>query len=162
MPKVERFWHWRQAGIAVYSPHTAFDNTRGGINELLAPTTRADRCATIATERRIARCKVVVFVPDADLAGVSDAMFAAGAGLIGEYRECSFRVAGTGTFFGGELTNPTVGKKGRREEVAEWRLEVVCTESRRRECHSRDAVGPFVRRAGVRCVRSAAHAVVGR
>ena len=25
-----------RAGVAVYSPHTAFDNTRGGINELLA------------------------------------------------------------------------------------------------------------------------------
>ena len=58
-------------------------------------------------------------------------MFAAGAGVIGEYRECSFRLAGTGTFFGGEAANPTVGKKGRREEfVAEWRLEVVCPEAR--------------------------------
>jgi len=65
-------------------------------------------------------------VPDNDLHKVSDAMFAAGAGQIGQYRECSFRLAGTGTFFGGEGTQPTVGVKGRREEVAEWRLEVLC------------------------------------
>jgi hypothetical protein len=72
--------------------------------------------------------KVVVFVPEKDLARVSDSMFSAGAGHIGQYRECSFRLPGTGTFFGTDATSPTVGQKGRREEVAEWRLEVVCPE----------------------------------
>jgi hypothetical protein len=71
----------------------------------------------------------VVFVPDSDVQKVSDAVFAAGAGVIGQYNECSFRVAGTGTFFGTEATNPVVGQKGRREEVPEWRLEVVVPES---------------------------------
>jgi hypothetical protein len=70
-----------------------------------------------------------VFVPDADLARVSDALFAAGAGNIGPYSQCSFRLAGTGTFFGSDAANPTVGQKGRREEVNEWRLEVVCPEA---------------------------------
>src|SRR5205814_1629613 len=77
----------------------------------------------------VKQCKVVVFVPDADLAKVSDAMFAAGAGHIGQYRECSFRLPGTGTFFGSEAANPTVGQKGRREEVPEWRLEILTPES---------------------------------
>jgi hypothetical protein len=76
------------------------------------------------------QAKVVVFVPNADLAKVSDAMFAAGAGRIGQYSECSFRLPGTGTFFGSDATNPTVGQKGRREEAPEWRLEVVCPENR--------------------------------
>jgi hypothetical protein len=69
-------------------------------------------------------------VPDKDLARVADAMFAAGAGRIGQYRECSFRLTGTGTFFGSDETNPTVGQKGRREEVAEWRLEMVCPDDK--------------------------------
>jgi putative NIF3 family GTP cyclohydrolase 1 type 2 len=68
-------------------------------------------------------------------------MFAAGAGRIGAYSECSFRLAGTGTFFGGEESNPTVGTKGRREEVAEARLEVVCEE------RDVDAVTAALRRA---------------
>ena len=68
-------------------------------------------------------------MPDSDLARVSDALFAAGAGHIGQYSECSFRLAGTGTFFGSEATKPTVGRKGQREEVQEWRLEVVCPEA---------------------------------
>jgi hypothetical protein len=72
---------------------------------------------------------LVVFVPEAELGRVADAVFAAGAGHIGQYSQCSFRSAGTGTFFGSDAANPTIGQKGQREEVAEWRLEVVCPES---------------------------------
>jgi dinuclear metal center YbgI/SA1388 family protein len=117
-----------RAGVAVYSPHTAFDNTRGGINEALAA--RLDLRDVVPLRRRdeARQCKLVVFVPDKDLARVSDALFSAGAGHIGQYSECSFRLAGTGTFFGSDATNPTIGQKGRREEVAEWRLEVICPE----------------------------------
>jgi dinuclear metal center YbgI/SA1388 family protein len=117
-----------RAGVAVYSPHTALDNTAGGINDLL---TRRLGLAEVRPLRRGEggrQCKVVVFVPDQDLTRVSDALFAAGAGQIGQYRECSFRLAGTGTFFGSDASNPTVGQKGRREEVSEWRLEAVCPE----------------------------------
>src|SRR5205085_10279941 len=41
-----------------------------------------------------------------------------------------YRLPGTGTFFGTETTSPAFGEKGRREEVSEWRLEVVCPEDR--------------------------------
>ena len=51
-----------------------------------------------------------------------------GPGVIGQYTECSFRLAGKGTFFATDATNPTVGQKGRREDVDEWRLEVVVPE----------------------------------
>ena len=60
---------------------------------------------------------------DADL--VRKAMFAAGAGVIGEYEHCSWAVAGQGTFFGREGTDPTVGVAGRDEAVDELRLEVI-------------------------------------
>jgi dinuclear metal center YbgI/SA1388 family protein len=118
-----------KAGVAVYSPHTAFDNTRDGINDRLAARLGLADVRPLRDRDGPRQCKVVVFVPDADLARVSDAVFAAGAGRIGQYRECSFRSAGTGTFFATDATNPTVGQKGRREDVAEWRLEVVCPEA---------------------------------
>jgi dinuclear metal center YbgI/SA1388 family protein len=117
-----------RAGVAVYCPHTAFDNTRGGINDLLARRLNLTDIGPLRRRGGPPQFKVVVFVPDADLARVSDALFAAGAGKIGQYGECSFRLPGTGTFFGSDATNPTVGQKGRREEVSEWRLEVVCPE----------------------------------
>jgi dinuclear metal center YbgI/SA1388 family protein len=114
------------AGVAVYSPHTAFDNGRQGINDRLAARLGLTDVRGLRFRDASPTCKIAVFVPESDLAKVSDAMFAAGAGVIGEYRECSFRLPGTGTFHGGDAANPTVGQKGRREEVSEWRLEVVC------------------------------------
>jgi dinuclear metal center YbgI/SA1388 family protein len=119
-----------QSGIAVYSPHTAFDNCAGGINDLLAArlglTSVAGLRGGFPGAVTPSSYKIVVFVPDQDLGRVADAVFAAGAGHIGQYSQCSFRLAGTGTFFGSEAANPSVGQKGRREEVSEWRLEVVC------------------------------------
>lgn len=118
-----------KSGIAVYSPHTAFDNCTGGINDMLARKLGLIEIRSLRPFESAPSCKIVLFVPDSDLAKVSDALFAAGAGLIGQYRDCSFRQLGTGTFFGTEQANPTIGTKGRREEVSEWRLELVCPET---------------------------------
>jgi dinuclear metal center YbgI/SA1388 family protein len=118
-----------EAGVSVYSPHTAFDNTREGINDRLAARLGVADVKPLRQAQPAPEFKVVVFVPDSDLARVCDAMFAVGAGKIGQYSECSFRIAGTGTFFGSDETSPTIGQKGRREEVQEWRLEAVCPQS---------------------------------
>lgn len=117
------------SGVAVYSPHTAFDNCAGGINDRLAAKLGLTEVRPLRSRDAVKACKLVAFVPDGDLAKVSDAIFDAGAGRIGEYRECSYRLQGTGTFFATESTNPTVGERGQRSEVAEWRLEVICPES---------------------------------
>lgn len=113
------------AGVAVYSPHTAFDNCQGGINDELAELLELREVKPLQPQSSEAAAKLVVFVPEADLAKVSDALFASGAGRIGHYEQCSFRLRGVGTFFGQEASQPTVGRKGRREEVEELRLEVV-------------------------------------
>ena len=118
-----------RAGIAVYSPHTAFDNCAGGINDVLCRRLGIEEAKPLRPREATRQCKLVAYVPDSDLGKVSDAVFAAGAGRIGQYTECSYRLAGKGTFFATDATNPTVGQKGRREEVEEWRLEVVVPES---------------------------------
>ena len=69
--------------------------------------------------------KLVVFVPPEALDAVRNAVFAAGAGRIGEYERCSWYTEGTGTFFGGEATKPAIGEGGREERVPELRLETV-------------------------------------
>jgi hypothetical protein len=69
--------------------------------------------------------KLVVFVPEEALDVVRDALFAAGAGRIGDYTRCSWYTPGTGTFLGGAGTDPTIGARGREERVAELRLETV-------------------------------------
>jgi hypothetical protein len=71
------------------------------------------------------RVKLVWFVPVEALDATREAVFAAGAGRIGEYERCSWYTAGTGTFFGGEGTEPVLGESGREEHVAELRVETV-------------------------------------
>jgi hypothetical protein len=77
-----------------------------------------------------ARRKLVVFVPREALDTVRDALFEAGAGRIGNYERCSWYTAGTGTFRGGEGTDPSIGEAGREQRVAELRLETVYPEGR--------------------------------
>ncbi len=69
--------------------------------------------------------KLVVFVPREALDPVREALFAAGAGRIGDYERCSWYTQGTGTVLGGEGTDPTIGERGREQRVAELRLETV-------------------------------------
>lgn len=112
-------------GIAVFSPHTAFDNCPGGINDGLAMRFGLTNIRPLRPREGSAEFKLVVFIPDGATDRVAEAIFAAGGGCIGEYEQCSFRTPGTGTFFGNESTNPAVGERGRREAVAENRLEIV-------------------------------------
>jgi len=69
--------------------------------------------------------KLVWFVPREALEATRDAVFAAGAGRIGEYERCSWYAAGTGTFVGGEGTTPAIGERGREQRVSELRVETV-------------------------------------
>lgn len=77
--------------------------------------------------------KLVVFVPREALDTVRDAVFKAGAGRIGNYERCSWYTDGTGTFLGGEGSNPALGEAGREERVAEYRLETVFPADRQEE-----------------------------
>jgi len=118
-------------GIAIYSPHTALDAAGGGTNDVLAELCGLRDVGPFEFVAGGPReCKVVVFVPPDALDRVANAMFTAGAGRIGEYEQCSYRLRGEGTFFGTEATNPAVGKKGRLERVEEIRLEIVAPQNR--------------------------------
>ena len=71
------------------------------------------------------RVKLVWFVPADALDATRDAVFAAGAGQIGDYERCSWYADGTGTFVGGDETDPAVGESGREEHMPELRVETV-------------------------------------
>ncbi|HJU48066.1 MAG TPA: hypothetical protein VJ689_08040 [Gaiellaceae bacterium] len=76
------------------------------------------------------RYKLVFFVPPAALVSTRNAVFAAGAGWIGDYSRCSWATLGEGTFFGGEGTRPATGAPGRDERVTEYRVETVVPEEK--------------------------------
>ncbi len=119
-------WRLAKAGVAVYSPHTAFDNADHGINAGLADRLELLDVEGLKPSKAREEFKVIVFAPAADRKAILDAAFAAGAGRIGDYDQCSFTTGGQGTFFGTEGTNPAIGRAGCRESVREWKIEMVC------------------------------------
>ena len=119
-------WRLARAGVAVLSPHTAFDNTEGGINDGLARRIGLIGVEPLRRSAPAARFKVVVFAPEGDREAVMAAAFGAGAGRIGNYEGCSFGSTGLGTFTGLEGAAPAIGEVGRPEVVRELRLEFAC------------------------------------
>ena len=116
--------------IAIYAIHTNLDNIKEGVNWKIAEKIGLRQTAIL---RPMANglLKLVTFVPDEYTSKVLEALHQAGAGIIGNYDHCSFRMTGTGTFRGNEKTNPAVGKKGLIEEVKENRLELIVPSERK-------------------------------
>ncbi|MCG3177777.1 MAG: GTP cyclohydrolase 1 type 2 [Phycisphaerae bacterium] len=135
-----RVFHAIRAGIALMAMHTTLDATAGGTNDALADVLGLTATRPLEPYAPPGGQKLVTFVPAASVEEVSDALFAAGAGVIGRYSRCSFRSSGTGTFLGGEGSNPTLGQAGRMEQADEVRLEVVVPAG-----HAADAVAALRR-----------------
>ena len=73
--------------------------------------------------------KLGFYVPEAQLEQVKEALFAAGAGRIGNYDRCCWQTLGQGQFRPLEGSNPFIGEPGQLERVAEYRVEMVCEEA---------------------------------
>jgi dinuclear metal center YbgI/SA1388 family protein len=117
-----------RCGIAVFSIHTALDALTGGVNDGLAEIVGirdAKPIGDYVNPPAGDNYKLVVFVPVESAAKVANALFAAGAGHIGNYSHCSFAAKGEGSFLPLEGAKPAIGKKGVLEKVAEMRLETI-------------------------------------
>lgn len=110
--------------ITLYSAHTNLDFTKDGVSFELAHALRLKNIKFLENEES-SQLKVVVFVPAERVDEIANVMFLAGAGRIGEYEACSFRLNGEGTFRGSGKSNPAVGKKEQLETVSEVRIEVL-------------------------------------
>ena len=125
------------ARVAIIALHTALDAAAGGTNDVLLDAFDVvERYPLEPLVREDRHYKLVVFVPAAEADKLRGALSAAGAGAIGHYTECSFELAGRGTFRGDETTNPTIGRKLVLEHADEIRLEMVVPRAR---------LGPVVR-----------------
>lgn len=113
-----------RGGMTVYASHTSYDAAPNGVSVALARALTLEEPLEVLVPRG-ALNKLAVFVPEADVDAVAGALNEAGTGVIGEYTHCTFRTPGTGTFLGGEGSDPYLGKKGRLEKVEEVRLETV-------------------------------------
>ncbi len=73
--------------------------------------------------------KLIVHIPTTHTGIVRNALGEVGAGKIGNYDFCSFTYKGIGRFRGNENSNPTIGEKGKVEEVEEEVVEVIVQEN---------------------------------
>ncbi|WP_019204157.1 Nif3-like dinuclear metal center hexameric protein [Tsukamurella sp. 1534] len=119
-------------GVALFTAHTNADRARGGVNDALAAAlglTVTGPVEHLAPARPLDRWGVMVPPGRAD--GVLAALFAAGAGTVGEYSECAWRVDGAGQFRPGAASNPAVGARGELERLPETRVELVADRAAR-------------------------------
>lgn len=110
--------------IAIYAMHTNIDNVIGGVNFKIAEILGLQKIEILAPKKGFLR-KLCTYVPTNKSDVVMNALFAAGAGNIGNYSECAFQLDGRGSFKAGDLANPTIGEVGVRHTEAETKIEVL-------------------------------------
>ncbi|MEC4115191.1 Nif3-like dinuclear metal center hexameric protein [Myroides pelagicus] len=110
--------------IAIYAIHTALDNHQEGVNKIFCETLGLVKTKILIPKEQYIE-KLVTYAPLASVDAVRQALFAAGAGGIGNYDSCSFMSQGTGTFRGNEKSNPVIGQRGTQQQVEEVKIEVT-------------------------------------
>ena len=110
--------------IAIYAIHTNLDNVINGVNGKIAEIIGLQNVQILSPKKNILK-KLAVYVPKENEEKLSEAIFTAGAGNIGNYSECSFKTTGIGTFKPGENANPFSGNIGLRNIDKEVKLEVI-------------------------------------
>src|SRR5690606_30753813 len=112
-------------GICVVAIHTNFDQCALEVSQAISKGLGIEPRGRLHDSSSDSLTKLVVFVPKTHLEAVREAICEAGAGHIGNYDFCTFGTTGTGTFRGGEGTDPFIGKAGKLEQADEIRLETI-------------------------------------
>jgi len=110
--------------IAIYSMHTALDNVKEGVSGKMAEILDLKNCQILVSKANTIK-KLTTYVPLKDAEKVRTSLFEASAGNIGNYDNCSFNVAGKGTFKANENANPTIGLKGQLHTENETQINVT-------------------------------------
>jgi len=110
--------------IAIYAIHTNLDSVLTGVNKKIADKIGLKNLR-ILSPKKDTLTKLTTFIPRENTDQVLEALHRAGAGQIGNYKNCSFRVDGTGTFIPDGEANPHIGEIGKLEFVQETRIEVI-------------------------------------
>lgn len=113
-----------QNQIAIYAIHTALDNHYDGVSAVLCNALGLKKHQILIPKQQTIR-KLTTFVPAKNAETVREALFASGAGNIGNYSNCSFNTNGLGSFNGNENSNPVVGKKGETHFEEETQITVT-------------------------------------
>jgi putative NIF3 family GTP cyclohydrolase 1 type 2 len=115
-----------RSGRSLFTAHTNADSAAPGVSDALADALGLTVEAVLDTSPAVADLdKWVIYVTQENAQAVREAVFAAGAGHIGDYSHCSWSVTGIGQFLPHEGAAPAIGSIGTVEQVTEDRIEVV-------------------------------------
>ena len=110
--------------LAIYAIHTNLDNVMHGVNGMIAHRLKLINRQVLRPKTNTLH-KLVTFVPIKYKSKRQKALHQAGAGDIGNYKECSFNITGEGVFKPTAGANPTLGRQDKLESVKESRIEVI-------------------------------------
>lgn len=110
--------------IAIYAVHTAFDNDYFGVNAGICNQLGLKNLKILQPKKNNLK-QLTVYVPNDYSEQLKEALFSAGAGNIGFYDECSFKIEGNGSFRPIEGSNPFSGQQNVRENADESMISVI-------------------------------------
>ena len=123
-----------RSGRSLFTAHTNADSASPGVSDALAQALGLTVESVLEPSPAVPDLdKWVILVPQENAEAVRTAVFAAGAGVIGDYSQCSWSVTGTGQFVAGDGASPAIGSAGAVQRVVEDRVEVVAPARARRE-----------------------------
>lgn len=115
-----------RSGRSLFTAHTNADSASPGVSDALADALELTVQGVLDASPAVADFdKWVIYVPQENAEAVREAVFAAGAGHIGDYSHCSWSVTGTGQFLPHDGASPAIGSIGTVEHVPEDRVEVI-------------------------------------
>ncbi|MBN8575583.1 MAG: Nif3-like dinuclear metal center hexameric protein [Cytophagales bacterium] len=113
-----------QNNVAIYAIHTNLDNVHAGVNHKIAEQLGLQNLRILAP-KPATLLKLVTFIPANHAEQVTQKLFDAGAGQIGNYKDCSFNLVGEGTYRPQAHAKPFKGTTGVLERASEVRVEVI-------------------------------------
>lgn len=118
-----------QHDIAIYSMHTALDNSANGVNAKICDVLGLQNRSMLIPQENTIK-KLTTYIPKTQAEKLKNSLFNAGAGSIGNYSNCSFTSEGIGTFKANEAANPTIGEVGKRHSENEAQIQVTYQKSK--------------------------------
>ncbi|MCJ7468031.1 MAG: Nif3-like dinuclear metal center hexameric protein [Maribacter sp.] len=118
--------------IAIYSMHTALDNSSLGVNAKICEVLGVSHTKVLIPQKGTIK-KLSTYVPLADADPLLAALFQAGAGTMGNYSNCSFRAEGLGSYLASEHANPTKGEIGRTHLEKEMQIHIIFPKAKQKK-----------------------------
>lgn len=114
--------------ITVYGAHTNLDNANGGMNDWIAEALELKNTKPLLPTKEEKMYKLAVFTQSNTANAMRDALTAAGAGKLANYKACSYSLTGTSRFIPLDDKHSYVGDKNEMIEVVQEKIEVFFPE----------------------------------